>query len=469
MKTPIAMRCTREQFNAIKSKLPFRYIDMTGAFTDYPLLTNYYNSKPNNFGFTTKILMSRDSKLYKTWNEKMFLNSCGIKIEKPIRTNKLVELEKRVEVLEAYNKQNSVINMPVDANLKPIAIKYDFKTDVFKAPSYELLLKAIKECKIEIPNTEKSIEELKNYKPIGHSVDWGFENDKSVVSVGDLRSGKQHYITTFNGLMELDFLREQNTKLKLRIEELEAEKETILKGTIDERKINEVELPISGSDLKKIPLSKFFTGWIKIKSPLNEKYLGYSEQGVIKYGISCEGNWFDGNDGEISNDDYAANELEVLEALKNEAVKRGYKEGLCIKSLWNDGRIKTCESDIYYNGFSYNQLLFGHHCCVFMNGKWAEIIPKITKEQPEKELGKQEKKTITGWYKHSKKEYPKWLMFIDFEKDSFWGFDTDGNYVKDNWSFAGMLDYFQITKLKSAKKSEVIKRFFKKTEFELKR
>jgi len=71
-------------------------------------------------------------------------------------------------------------------------------------------------------------------------------------------------------------------------------------------------------------LSKYHTGWVKTRSQSDEKYLGYSENGIIRYGISSDENWFEGNDGEISSDEYRASKSEVFKALKNEALKRGY-------------------------------------------------------------------------------------------------------------------------------------------------
>lgn len=84
-------------------------------------------------------------------------------------------------------------------------------------------------------------------------------------------------------------------------------------------------------------------------------------------------------------------ESEVFEALKNEAVKR-YKVGYYLKSLFNKKTVKICDKqyelaeEFEYN--SYRNKLYFHGFTVFDNGQWAEIIPTITLEQAEKELGK---------------------------------------------------------------------------------
>jgi hypothetical protein len=89
---------------------------------------------------------------------------------------------------------------------------------------------------------------------------------------------------------------------------------------------------------------------------------------------------------------------EVKEALIKEAKRRGFKKGVKFIRLSNgvimtvdglpyftNGRLsvispKTEWSSVYKGGCS--------NPFIFDNGKWAEIIETITKEQAEKELGK---------------------------------------------------------------------------------
>jgi len=117
MKRAIAMRCNEQQFNEILSKLKIgaHYINLKGAFDEYPYLTNYYNSVDGNIGFTNKMLKNEKSKIFEEWNQKTFLEACGI--QKPIRTNKLTELEKRVKVLEGKVDVMKINNMPKNHSL----------------------------------------------------------------------------------------------------------------------------------------------------------------------------------------------------------------------------------------------------------------------------------------------------------------------------------------------------------------
>ena len=87
-----------------------------------------------------------------------------------------------------------------------------------------------------------------------------------------------------------------------------------------------------------------------------------------------------------------ATEKEVEEALIKEAKKRGFKEGVRVKSKWmpNISANKLNGKFMFDNKFELcaeaNGLM---KYTIFQNGVWAEIIKDtITKEQAEKELGK---------------------------------------------------------------------------------
>lgn len=107
------------------------------------------------------------------------------------------------------------------------------------------------------------------------------------------------------------------------------------------------------------------------------------------------GKWQDGN--WLTEKEYfievisEATKEEVEEALKNEAVKRGFKEHTFIKDLFepNCGSLKQgydknecSDEDFQITEFG----LFIGNLCVFHKGKWAEIIPTITKSEAEQKL-----------------------------------------------------------------------------------
>lgn len=272
MKKAIAMRCSQEQFDAIEPKLVGQEIELSvhSGFEDFPYLTNPYKGIATHVGNYKIPDTLRD--VYETWNEKVFLEACGIVVfptheeieeqfknaetiqclddndeyiidftqeidvtksciwllnqvdkpysgrntmckiwslkygyakiltyKKPIRTNKLTELEKRVSVLENKVDLKKITDMPKnpmkmnfgidfgksDSNndiLMPNAINSSWLNEVFGVPHKLIInpnpigenikLKArIEELEAELKHIlaggkskwEKEIEELKTY------------------------------------------------------------------------------------------------------------------------------------------------------------------------------------------------------------------------------------------------------------------------------------------------------------------
>ena len=114
------------------------------------------------------------------------------------------------------------------------------------------------------------------------------------------------------------------------------------------------------------------------------------------YGFSFSNEWKN-NKGFGSVNDYTnknfrlATDKEVEEALIKEAKRRGFKEGVRIKSKWmpNISANKLNGKFMFDNKFELCAATNGLMIyTIFQNGVWAEIVDTITKEQAEKELGK---------------------------------------------------------------------------------
>jgi len=75
---------------------------------------------------------------------------------------------------------------------------------------------------------------------------------------------------------------------------------------------------------------------------------------------------------------------EVEQALKNEAVRRGFVEGVYFQ-VPNSLTISKCENEIILNPKNNSILYYGDYC-IFKDGIWASIIPTKTKEEAEKLL-----------------------------------------------------------------------------------
>ena len=113
------------------------------------------------------------------------------------------------------------------------------------------------------------------------------------------------------------------------------------------------------------------------------------------YGFDMEGNWMNLEKARTFPDyEIEATEQEVFEALKNEAVKRGFKEGVYITPMYSDGKDYYPDENIISRPLNFK--LKGNifevdggidEYRIFVNGKWATILKTKTKEEAEKLLG----------------------------------------------------------------------------------
>jgi hypothetical protein len=128
--------------------------------------------------------------------------------------------------------------------------------------------------------------------------------------------------------------------------------------------------------------------WYKTKGclfnfQLNSKSYGFNGKKWVKTNWIVEPNKVD----EKNWKPISATTEEVETALVNEAKKRGFKEGVKIKNLF-DYNLIICKGEI--NNFYSNQLWFDKVGCIFKDGKWAEILPqpiKMTVAEVEAKLG----------------------------------------------------------------------------------
>lgn len=86
--TPIAMKCGKEQFKEIEPKLKKigEIGKLTLAFENYKYLTNNYSDNPKKIIFDfisseTYWESEHQNNIHETWNEKVFLEACGIETE----------------------------------------------------------------------------------------------------------------------------------------------------------------------------------------------------------------------------------------------------------------------------------------------------------------------------------------------------------------------------------------------------
>lgn len=135
---------------------------------------------------------------------------------------------------------------------------------------------------------------------------------------------------------------------------------------------------------------KFEAGWYKHTDNQHSNWIIYTDKDDNYYGIGEDGRWTDGKGmiGYIGMHCEKTIKKEVETALKKEATKRGFKEGVCFNSLDNhnswghiggfklelkDYRLLLWANKWYDPNSDYKDDSKGN-ITIFENGKWAEII-----------------------------------------------------------------------------------------------
>lgn len=344
--------------------------------------------------------------------------------KKPIRTNKLTELEKCVEALESKNDQKSVINMP----LKPLKF---FPNSIHQSKIDE------SDFKIFGDESKKIVQGLKPEDFIINGIpfpEWSKQNGltfniSSSVDINPLKNplegitaseaGKRlaefsksipffHESFNFEGVLKngkntvvskdmyddlknhLHSYRKENNELKMRIEELEAEKKIILQGSPDNRNILDIDLPLAGTEIK-LEVGKYY-----IVENIQEGSLGFSgfgtyteeknDAGLLSCNIGFNFKNLSGAIWRTNGDIRLATNKEIKDALTKESDKRGFLKGVLVEAMNNRFGAIDLEFATTYKEYA-NEFWRGGFC-LMKNGVWATIPKTITKSEAEKELGK---------------------------------------------------------------------------------
>lgn len=138
----------------------------------------------------------------------------------------------------------------------------------------------------------------------------------------------------------------------------------------------------------------FKTGYYKHKNGEHPKWFSYANFETQEYyGCGTLGDWFFGKSENHLEYIVSCCELmnaeEVTEALKNEAVKRGFKEG-----VFCDHKNPSCDQKESIKDFFYHEkdnALYGNKrgcggAIIFKNGIWATVIPTKTIQEAEELL-----------------------------------------------------------------------------------
>lgn len=112
--TPIAMRCTQEQFEAIRPKLKGCALCFITDFNSYKYLINNAGGVKNvvtNISESGKSQFNRT--VYEEWNEEIFLKACGIEIdtlEQQLERAK-AEVERLEKLIKAKKELKRIQNL----------------------------------------------------------------------------------------------------------------------------------------------------------------------------------------------------------------------------------------------------------------------------------------------------------------------------------------------------------------------
>lgn len=322
-KKHIAMRCNKEQFEAIKPKLHSRYILDLNVFEFYGDLNLSKSYLVNFYCEEEKVKFSRfitGREVHEEWNEKIFLEACGIETIPTLEEVKeYFKDAKTVECLTQKSEEN--ISSP-----KGKGIHYDMNI-------YWIEAKGVTGKYTNLWNSEKGYAKILTYKT----------------------------------------------------PKFEITKETVIKYQMEEEfpEVFEVKLEVGK--------------WYIRKN--NSKCVIFNEgnERQVGYGFGYNGDWANGWNLNSKNkhDFRLATPEEVTEALKKEAVRRGFVEGVsfleCKRQNGSQGSLSMCNGNYYFNTYEDGeQVLLSGGRALFCNGQWATVIQTKTIQQAEellKELG----------------------------------------------------------------------------------
>lgn len=422
---PIAMKCTQEQFESIKPKLEKAgyIISSITSFKECEYLANDFNYKKeiSNIDRNTSKKVKKHYKWHHQWNEKVFLESCG---EETVPT--LEEVKDYFKDAKTAQDWSGTTNEVTFKDLE-INDEGDVIQDAF-GENWLVLFYAKKGYAkiITYKNTEPKFEITKEDDELWLPVHnyYGFYEVSNMGNVRSLSRKVKHSKNpeftrdVFGRVLSKSINPQGYNKVQLSmfginkthlVYHLVSEvflghidrSDFVCVDHIDEDKTNDkasnLQIITKQQNTKKsfdYKLDRFNKGeyWFHNNGKLvliDEVTKTHGGTLKCKYIDSDENFAFHG----MSVIDRKATTEEATEALKNEAVKRGYKEGVYIKYPWfekynlnNETYKPNFEGDTYLEDESF----YYKSVRVMRDGIWAEIIPtKTIKEAEEllKELG----------------------------------------------------------------------------------
>jgi len=136
MKRPIAMKCTQEQFDSIKDRIPVEIKSLT-SFNECPYLVTDFNYDALVSNIQVSIPYYKET--YETFNADIFLEACGVEVEKVWKSSEMQfrtidgewfdvpnkNLEYRLKPKPDYSKEIEALQQKAKENGMSVIIKFE--------------------------------------------------------------------------------------------------------------------------------------------------------------------------------------------------------------------------------------------------------------------------------------------------------------------------------------------------------
>jgi len=188
MKKAIAMKCSQEQWDSIKGRIPEGIKKSICKFGINDYLTNYFCEIENNIANITMVVNSE--KIHETFNAKIFLEACGIE----------------TDVYEITKEQLKSLIEAAVCNIKDYVMNNDGFIDDWMKDAFPDAFK-------------KELEVGKWYKAFhkGPNEQWG------LINIAEIKSDRIYWYGFFDGIyIEKDWCHNENGFEEATLQEVEA-------------------------------------------------------------------------------------------------------------------------------------------------------------------------------------------------------------------------------------------------------
>jgi len=350
--TPIAMKCNQEQFEAIKPKLGGLKIKSIASFKACEYLLNNYmgekllisnNNASGKLDFPERIV-------HETWNEKIFLEACGI------------ETTPTLEEVKEYFKDAETVQCLHDNDAYYLDFSKEIEYKYNKIILYKQKDEPYSGCRtyVELWNNKKSYAKILAYK----------KPKEETFEITEKQIKEIHRCTSVINQIDI----EKWFPKAFKEDKVELEVGKWYKMYFDDDVDKKIQQIIKYKETKGVEV--------------------HFEYRIDIYGK--ENRWVEEDWSHINHHYIEITNKEVEEALEKEAVRRGYKRDVIILDLYN-GKTEISTTRVTNNIFEWEEVPCGKYKnkmalrdsfgnILFMDGIWTKIIQTIIIKEAEAKL-----------------------------------------------------------------------------------